>query len=629
VAQDDPGTFLVDRLARLTTRGTTGRRSFLARTAVVGSALATAPLDWALRPISAYAAVCSCGGSGCACGSPCCDGYTEFCCTMSGRNVCPPGTHVAGWWKVDGSSFCGGPRYYMDCNAGCGSCRTCGGSGLCSGSCSGTGCGCANGSCGNRKSGCNLFRYGQCNQGIACLGPIVCRVVTCVPPWQIEGSCTTSPASDPATRYHNNACLQVPYGSLDSVVAIPGGIRVSGWAVDPEVTDSIDVHVYVDGVARVAIRAGGSRPDVAAAIPGWGPAHGFTIDLPVAEGNHTVCAYGINRGSVSGNSLIGCRDVHVGAAPFGALDSVTAVPGGVRLLGWAIDPDTTGPVHINAYVNQYGFDTVANRTRNDVGAAFPGYGAAHGFDLTIPFGRGFFNVCAYAINNTPGEANTQLGCRTVEIGKDPVGALDVAQAGPMAIRVEGWAYDADVPTQPVQVHVYVDGVGRVATTANRPRPDIAAINPAAGPNHGYDVAVSGLAYGSHQVCTYAINDSPNSPNPLLGCRTVVLQPGVPVGQLEAVTGGSGTVRVVGWAIDPDAASPINVQVYVDGVARAVALADRPRTDIAGLYPAYGSAHGFDVTVPIGAGSHNVCVYAINDQPGSTNPQLGCANATVT
>ena len=52
---------LVERLSdRLANR--VGRRSFLARTAIVGSALTVAPADLLLRPTTAYAAVCSCVG---------------------------------------------------------------------------------------------------------------------------------------------------------------------------------------------------------------------------------------------------------------------------------------------------------------------------------------------------------------------------------------------------------------------------------------------------------------------------------------------------------------------------------------------------------------------------------------
>ncbi|MFP5256765.1 MAG: hypothetical protein ACLGI8_13060 [Acidimicrobiia bacterium] len=185
------------------------RRSFLTRSALVGSALVAAPTDVLLRPKSAYAAICRCQGQSCQCGSLCCDGYTEFCCAIYGVNHCPTGSIMGGWWKADGSSFCGGAaRYYMDCHKPCGGC-TCGGSGICSGSCNGTPCGCALGRCDHRKAGCTSFRYGNCSNHIACIGPIQCRVVTCTPPWQLEPSCSSSAVrTDNNTRSHNRPCLQ-------------------------------------------------------------------------------------------------------------------------------------------------------------------------------------------------------------------------------------------------------------------------------------------------------------------------------------------------------------------------------------------------------------------------------------
>ncbi len=189
----------------------TSRRGFLSKVALVGAAMTVAPLRYVLRPGSAYAAICSCNGSTCACTDLCCDGYTEFCCTLTGENSCPPGTVAAGWWKADGSGFCdvdgtSMPRYYIDCNADCNGCG-CGSSGLCSKSCADCNCGCANGNCGHRKACCTSFRYGQCNQDVRCVGPILCRVVTCVPPWQLDSSCTTASATDNATRFHNATCL--------------------------------------------------------------------------------------------------------------------------------------------------------------------------------------------------------------------------------------------------------------------------------------------------------------------------------------------------------------------------------------------------------------------------------------
>jgi hypothetical protein len=172
----------------------TDRRGMLVRSAIVGSALATNPVDYVLRPLTAYAAACQCRGQPCSCGTACCDGYTEFCCSIFGDNSCPGGTVLGGWWKADGTGFCNGPRYYMDCNQTSFAC----------------GCACANGSCSHRVTCCTHFRYGQCHQEIAQVGAIVCRVVTCTPPWEVDGTCTTTSATDQATASHDAPCLHNP-----------------------------------------------------------------------------------------------------------------------------------------------------------------------------------------------------------------------------------------------------------------------------------------------------------------------------------------------------------------------------------------------------------------------------------
>jgi hypothetical protein len=182
--------------ALLATR--TSRRGMLVRSAVVGSALATNPTGYIFRPISAYAAACECRGQPCSCGTACCDGYTEFCCSIFGENRCPSGSIPAGWWRAEGSGLCGGAsRYYMDCNQRLDAPTQCG-------------CACAGGDCNNRVTCCTHFRYGQCHQEIAQVGAIVCRVVTCTPPWEIDPTCSTADAQDDATRFHDAPCLHEP-----------------------------------------------------------------------------------------------------------------------------------------------------------------------------------------------------------------------------------------------------------------------------------------------------------------------------------------------------------------------------------------------------------------------------------
>ena len=200
-------TALVARTARAL-EGRLSRRSLINRSAFVGSAVAVGSgLDLALRPGTAYGQICECGNAGCGCGSTCCSGFSEFCCAVSGANFCPENTVMGGWWVADNSSYCGGPRYYMDCNSTC-SCDSGCGSGFpfCETGCDGTDCGCGPLGCDSYLTGCLQFRYGQCNQDVACLGRIVCRVVACVPPWTVDPSCTTAVAVDDSTAEQNEPC---------------------------------------------------------------------------------------------------------------------------------------------------------------------------------------------------------------------------------------------------------------------------------------------------------------------------------------------------------------------------------------------------------------------------------------
>ncbi len=200
-------TALVTRAAAVL-EGRLSRRSMINRSAFVGSAVAAGSgLDLALKPGTAYGAICSCGNAGCSCGSTCCSGFSEFCCAVGGANYCPENTVMGGWWVADNSSYCGGPRYYMDCNSTCTCTAGCsGGFPFCEPGCDQTGCGCGSRGCDSFLQGCLQFRYGQCNQDVACMGRIVCRVVACVPPWTVDPSCTTAVAVDNATAEQNESC---------------------------------------------------------------------------------------------------------------------------------------------------------------------------------------------------------------------------------------------------------------------------------------------------------------------------------------------------------------------------------------------------------------------------------------
>jgi hypothetical protein len=67
---------------------------------------------------------------------------------------------------------------------------------------------------------------------------------------------------------------------------------------------------------------------------------------------------------------------------------------------------------------------------------------------------------------------------------------------------------------------------------------------------------------------------------------------------------------------------------VDGAFIGQFTADATRTDVAAALPGYGSTHGYGFSQTVNPGTHTVCVYAINQGSGTSNPVLGCRSVTV-
>ena len=260
-----PSARLVGRIARRL--GTLSRRGFLARTAVVGSALAVDPRGYVLTPRTAYSSICGPD-------STAASGYSVFCCTVNkGVNACPPGTFTGGWWKAAGSSWCcGGYRYIIDCNARCVSCGTgCSGDHICDRRC--WNCSCGSGSsrtCDQRRHCCNAFRYGQCNTHIGCSGGVACRVASCVPPYEWD-NCANVVLVDSRTAGHGAPCLQGCGPILTRYDALGGNGSALGPSLGPEraVGDRTGRYVDYRGGSIYWTKATGARVVYGAARSAW------------------------------------------------------------------------------------------------------------------------------------------------------------------------------------------------------------------------------------------------------------------------------------------------------------------------------------------------------------------------
>lgn len=303
-----------------------------------------------------------------------------------------------------------------------------------------------------------------------------------------------------------------------------------------------------------------------------------------------------------------------GGAPFGVLDSVTPTTNAVRVTGWAVDRDTTGTVPIHVYVGAAGTAGATGVSRPDVVAAIIGAPGNTGFDITVPAAVGPQHVCVYAIDVGGVQGNPQLGCRDVTVTGVPRGIIDTVTARPGSIDVTGWSV---IPGDPSSVAIIsVDGAVRAQLNRTVDRPDVRAGIPGVELATGFRGSVDATA-GRHTVCL----TTGSLPIGALGCRIVDLPGGSPVGILDEVNARPGAVNVVGWAIDPDVATPDVVHVYVNGAGYAL-TADQSRPDVAGGYPAYGALHGYSATLPATGPRATVCAYAINIGIGS-HTALGC------
>ena len=86
-----------------------------------------------------------------------------------------------------------------------------------------------------------------------------------------------------------------PFGRIDSVESAGAGrLRVRGWAMDPNTTAPIRVHLYVDGAGAASLLADDGRSDLSAFGNGLG--HGFD-EVIDAGSSSVVTAFAINNGA--------------------------------------------------------------------------------------------------------------------------------------------------------------------------------------------------------------------------------------------------------------------------------------------------------------------------------------------
>jgi hypothetical protein len=131
-------------------------------------------------------------------------------------------------------------------------------------------------------------------------------------------------------------------------------------------------------------------------------------------------------------------------------------------------------------------------------------------------------------------------------GDDPIGALELTGAAqPGEVRVRGWAFDPNLPTETLGIRVSVGGRAgaegaleyELGQVANLPRPPVASkYATSAGANHGFDVTFPTVKSGPQPVCVYAIDIEPGADR-LLGCKSTPVQVAITLSHVRAAANG--------------------------------------------------------------------------------------------
>jgi hypothetical protein len=144
------------------------------------------------------------------------------------------------------------------------------------------------------------------------------------------------------------------------------------------------------------------------------------------------------------------------------------------------------------------------------------------------------------IDNNYVDAAT-VGSATLVVGDNPVGYLDLAASpAPGQLRIRGWAFDPNAPTEPIAIRLSVGGkegtagaatyeLGAVATGSRR---DVALEFPEAGSRHGFDLTLPTVKSGRQRVCAYALDREPGEDR-LLGCKGATIPVALRLSRLQA------------------------------------------------------------------------------------------------
>jgi hypothetical protein len=425
-------------------------------------------------------------------------------------------------------------------------------------------------------------------------------------------------------RSVNVAEPQVTVGQIESVSVSGNTATITGWAVWPD-SLSKEVHLALNvGASWYSLDANLSNANVAAAQPGAGSMHGFSISAPIPAGQTSFCIWASNQ--TGGPSVVGCRSAYSGSSLPAAVVELESVVGGadsISYSGWALWPGApaTG-VRLAAEIDGKWYPVDANQPSAAATAAIPGTVGNHGFAGKISLPAGPHRVCFW-LSQPTGPASF-VSCTSVVVSSTGAIVSDVRNIyGTVGgVHIDGWAVATNAPSSRVRI---AGNIGASWYPFDTGVPNTAAVArlPGAGPNQGFSGIIP-TSPGPQRVCIWVAGSLGAT---LESCANVIV-PATPdyVAQLQEVVGVPGGVRVSGWAVWP---STPGVAVNVSGnYGNQWTSLTRGGVSTAAQEFVLGAGpnQGFTGIIATPSGSQSVCVWA--SRPAGPAAVVGCRTVDV-
>jgi hypothetical protein len=180
-----------------------------------------------------------------------------------------------------------------------------------------------------------------------------------------EGNCSSSAAVRVAVQTHQQPAN--PTGALSSSSNLGnwGYYSITGWTIDYDTIDPIQVSLVVDGVVTQTKTANATYSGLNASKPGYGDNHGYNFytTKSTVKGTHTVCVRATNVGGGVDTNLL-CSSYVVPGPPSAATNLNLTNTGTSMVIGFTDNAnDETG------YVLQRSTDAQASWL--SVGSQYP------------------------------------------------------------------------------------------------------------------------------------------------------------------------------------------------------------------------------------------------------------------